>query len=62
MSIPNFIKIHPAVLELNHVEAQTDGQTWSALYAFISCKECITTMKRMMDKCSGSDFVLEDDH
>jgi hypothetical protein len=38
-SIPNFIQIRPAVLELNHADRKADGrtdrQTWLALYAFI---------------------------
>jgi hypothetical protein len=40
-SIPNFIQIRPAVLELNHA----DRQTWPALYAFISCTSCKERMK-----------------
>jgi hypothetical protein len=35
-SIPHFIQIHPAVVELNHA----DSETWSVLYAFISCTSC----------------------
>jgi hypothetical protein len=36
MSTPNFIIICPAILELK----QVDRQTWSVLYAFISCTQC----------------------
>jgi hypothetical protein len=35
-SIPNFIQIRPAALELNH----DDRQTGSVLRAFISCTSC----------------------
>jgi hypothetical protein len=34
-SIPNYIQIRPAVIELNHSDRRTDRQTWSALYASI---------------------------
>jgi hypothetical protein len=36
MSIPNFIQIFPAVLQLNHA----DRQTGPVLHAFISCTSC----------------------
>jgi hypothetical protein len=49
-SMPNFIKMSPAVLELNH----TDRHTWSALYAFISCTSC---KERMMEKRSSPESL-----
>jgi hypothetical protein len=37
-SIPNFIRICPAVLELNYEDRRTD--IISLMYAFISCTSC----------------------
>jgi hypothetical protein len=36
VSILNFTKTHPAVLELKHAEKQSDNQTQPGVYAFIS--------------------------
>jgi hypothetical protein len=38
--IPVFIRIHPMVLELNHVDRRTDRQSWLALHVSVSCTSC----------------------
>lgn len=57
----NLIKIHPAVLNLNHVDRQTHMASPARIPFMSTVKKSRKTTMKMMNKCSSFNLVLEED-